>query len=47
MQAGSDDFVSLDVSLATLYKKGAVNLEDAAQFAEDDLFFREVAMGKK
>ena len=47
MQAGSDDFVSLDVSLANLYKKGAVNLEDAAQFAEDDLFFREVATGKK
>jgi twitching motility protein PilT len=47
MQAGSDDYVSLDVSLANLYKKGAVNLEDAAKFAEDDLFFREVAMGKK
>ena len=47
MQAGSDDFVSLDISLANLYKKGAVNLEEAAKFADDDLFFREVATGKK
>ena len=47
MQAGSKDFVSLDVALAGLYRKGAVNLEDAAQFAEDDLFFREIATGKK
>jgi hypothetical protein len=39
--------VSLDVSLASLYKKGAVKLEDAAKFAEDDLFFREVATGKR
>ncbi|MEN8243968.1 MAG: PilT/PilU family type 4a pilus ATPase [Thermodesulfobacteriota bacterium] len=47
MQTGSEDYVSLDVSLATLYKKGAVNLEDAVKFAEDDLFFREMATGKK
>lgn len=47
MQAGSEDYGSLDVSLAELYKKGAVSLEDAAPFAEDDLFFREVATGKK
>ena len=47
MQAGSDDFISLDVSLANLYKKGAVKLEEAAKFAEDDLFFRELATGKK
>ena len=47
MQAGSEDYGSLDVALATLYKKGAVKLEDAAKFAEDDLFFREMATGKK
>ena len=47
MQAGSDDYVSMDVSLAALYNKGAVKLEDAAQFAEDDLFFREVATGQR
>jgi len=47
MQAGSEDFVSLDVSLANLYKNGAVKLEDASQFVEDDLFFREVATGKR
>ena len=47
MQAGSKDYVSLDVALAELYKKGAVNLEDAVIFAEDDMFFREMATGKK
>jgi len=47
MQAGSDDFISLDVSLANLYKKGAVKLEEAGKFADDDLFFRELATGKK
>jgi len=47
MQAGSEDYVSLDVALANLYKKGAVKLEDAAKCADDDLFFREVVTGKK
>ena len=47
MQAGSEDYGSLDVALANLYKKGSVKLEDAAKFADDDLFFREVATGKK
>ncbi len=47
MQAGSEDFVSLDVSLANLYKKGAINLEDGVRFAEDEMFFREVALGER
>ncbi len=47
MQAGSEDFVSLDVSLANLYKNGAVKLEEASQFVEDDLFFRELTTGKR
>lgn len=47
MQAGTEDYTSMDTSLATLYKKGLVRLEDAVLFAEDEMFFREVATGKK
>ena len=46
MQAGTEDFVSLDVSLANLYKKNAIRLEDGALYAEDELFFRELTSGK-
>jgi len=46
MQAGTEDFVSLDVSLANLYKKDAIRLEDGALFAEDELFFRDLVSGK-
>jgi len=47
MQAGTDDFVSLDVSLANLYKKNAIQLEDGALYAEDEPFFRELTSGKR
>jgi len=47
MQAGSEDFVSLDVSLSNLYKRGAINLTDGLQYVEDEMFFREIATGKK
>ncbi len=47
MQAGSEDFVSLDVSLSNLYKKGAIDLADGLQFVEDEMFFREMVSGKK
>ncbi len=47
MQAGTEDFVSLDVSLANLFKKNAIRLEDGALYAEDETFFRELTSGKR
>lgn len=47
MQAGTEDFTSLDISLANLCKKGMILLEDGLRYAEDEMFFREVASGKK
>ncbi|MBW2513588.1 MAG: PilT/PilU family type 4a pilus ATPase [Deltaproteobacteria bacterium] len=47
MQAGTEDFTSLDVSLANLCKKNAIQLEDGVLYAEDELFFREVASGAR
>jgi twitching motility protein PilT len=46
MQAGSEDYNSLDISMAYLYKKGLIRLEDGLKFVEDEMFFREVAAGK-
>lgn len=40
MQAGSDDFSSIDISLAKLAKKGLIRVEDGLNQCEDDLFYR-------
>jgi twitching motility protein PilT len=45
MQAGTEDYVSLDVSLANLCKKDAIRPEDGAQYAEDERFFRDLISG--
>ena len=47
MQAGTEDFMSLDVALANLCKKTAIRLEDGALYAEDEPFFRELTSGKR
>jgi twitching motility protein PilT len=46
MQAGSEDYNSLDISLAYLYKKGLIRMEDGLRFVEDETFFKELATGK-
>jgi twitching motility protein PilT len=46
MQAGTEDFTSLDISLAQLCKKGIIRLEDGLKYAEDEMFFRELSSGK-
>jgi twitching motility protein PilT len=40
MQTGSDDYSSLDISLAKLAKKGLIRMEDGLNQCEDDLFYR-------
>ncbi len=40
MQAGSDDFSSIDISLAKLAKKGLIEVEDGLTHCDDDLFYR-------
>lgn len=40
MQAGSDDFSSIDIALAKLVKKGLIKVEDGLNHCEDDRFYR-------
>lgn len=40
MQAGSDDFQSIDISLAKLARKGLIRVEDGLAHCEDDVFYR-------
>jgi len=40
MQAGSDDFQSIDISLAKLARKGLIPIEDGLAHCEDDVFYR-------
>ncbi|BBO84356.1 hypothetical protein DSCO28_49220 [Desulfosarcina ovata subsp. sediminis] len=40
MQTGSDDFSSIDISLAKLVKQGLIRVEDGLTHCEDDSFFR-------
>jgi twitching motility protein PilT len=42
MQAGADDFASMDICLAGLCKKGMIRVEDALRFVEEEQFFREL-----
>lgn len=43
LQVGGEDFVSIDISLANLYKKGIIKYEDGLLFAVDDQFYQEMA----
>ncbi len=45
MQAGTEDFLSLDVALANLCNKDLIRIEDGAVYAEDEGFFRELVLG--
>jgi twitching motility protein PilT len=40
MQTGSDDFSSIDISLAKLAKKGQIRVEDGLNQSEDEMFYR-------
>lgn len=40
MQTGSDDFSSIDISLANLARRGLIRVEDGLNQCEDDMFYR-------
>jgi twitching motility protein PilT len=40
MQTGSDDFSSIDISLAKLARNGMIRVEDGLNQCEDDMFYR-------
>lgn len=42
MESGTEEFSSLDISLAELFKKGIVEFDDAYKHAINPLFFREL-----
>lgn len=42
MQIGADDFTSIDIALADLYKKGLIKIEDGLTYSDDEFFFREL-----
>lgn len=43
MQAGSEDFTSIDASLAELYRGGLITFDDGLVFSDDGQFYREMA----
>jgi twitching motility protein PilT len=45
MQAGTEDYLSMDVALATLCKKDLIRIEDGALYVEDEGFYRELISG--
>jgi len=45
MQAGTEDYLSMDVSLANLCKKDLIRIEDGALYTEDEGFYRELISG--
>ncbi|MBS3810132.1 MAG: PilT/PilU family type 4a pilus ATPase, partial [Desulfobacterales bacterium] len=47
MQQGTEDFSSIDIELAKLYKKGRISLEDGMVFANDKFHYSELAETRK
>lgn len=43
MQQGTEDFSSIDIELAKLYKNGRISLEDGMVFANDKFHYKELA----
>jgi twitching motility protein PilT len=43
MQAGSEDFTSIDTSLARLYHAGLITLDDGLLFSDNEQYYREIA----
>lgn len=46
MEGGTEEFSSLDVSLAELFKQGVIEFDDAFKHAINPLFFRELTKAK-
>ncbi len=42
MQTGSDDFTSIDIALADLYKRRLIYLEDGLIHTQDEMFYRDL-----
>ncbi len=47
MQAGSDDFESIDVAISKLYKRGLITFEEGLVYVEEEQFYRELTGVKK
>ena len=43
MQAGSEDFTSIDASLASLYHEGFITFHDGLLFSDNEQFYQELA----
>jgi hypothetical protein len=43
MQAGSEDFTSIDASLAGLYREGFITFDAGLLFSDNGQFYRELA----
>ena len=43
LQVGGDDFISIDISLANLYKEEFIKYEDGLLYSVDDQFYNELA----
>ncbi|MFP4159423.1 MAG: PilT/PilU family type 4a pilus ATPase [Desulfobacterales bacterium] len=46
MQQGTEDFTSIDIELARLYKNGRITLEEGEVFANDGGHYRDIALGR-
>jgi twitching motility protein PilT len=42
MQVGGEDFVSIDIALSDLYKKGAIEFEDGVLYADDEKLYMDL-----
>lgn len=47
MQQGTEDFTSIDIELANLYRKGRIKFEDGMMLANDKSHYRELAESKR
>jgi twitching motility protein PilT len=45
MQMGGEDFLSIDISLADLYKKGFIEFEDGLLYADDEKLYKDLVKG--
>jgi twitching motility protein PilT len=42
MQAGTEDFESIDIAISKLYNSNLINFEEGLQYIEDEQFFRDL-----
>jgi len=42
MQAGTEEFESIDMTIAKLYQRGLITFNDGLTYVEDEQFYREL-----